>query len=448
MSYSDAVCKVISTGHQEKRLSIPPSKSHSIRAILFATMATGRSFLKGLLESPDIEAALSAAKALGAGVHRENSTDVTIDGVAGVPKLTTDEIDVGNSGQVLRFFGALAALSSQPILFKGDASISSQRTIEPLLHALNQLGARAESLNQNGFAPMRVQGPMRSGRVDLCGRDSQPVSGMLIATAFLGGPTTIQTQNAGELPWIALTLSWLDRLGIGYRAEGPGHYQVKGGAQYRGFSYQPPGDFSSAAFPAIAALITGQEVTLDNLDSKDVQGDRQLFDYLHAMGALIEEDFTHNKVHIKPGLALQGISIDVNPLIDALPILAVLGCFAKGETHLTNALPARGKECDRIHVMAQSLKRLGADIEEESDGLKIRSSTLKAPLDGKPFSSYGDHRIAMALTVAALFTQGELVIEGVGCIEKSYRTFVQDMRLLGACIQEESKDAIRVKGVR
>lgn len=431
---------------QEKCIVIPPSKSHSIRAILFATMATGRSVLQDLLESPDIEAALSAAKALGASVYREN-TDVIIEGVSGKPELRAGEIDVGNSGQVLRFFAALAALTPQPVLFKGDASIASQRTIEPLLHAFNQLGVQAESLNQNGFAPMRVQGPMRSGKVELCGRDSQPVSGLLMASAFLEGTTTIQTQNAGELPWIELTLSWLDRMGIGYTSQGLGHYQVKGRAQYDGFIYRPPGDFSSAAFPAIAALITGQEITLENLDSKDIQGDRQLFDYLHAMGALVEEDFTHNKVHIKPGLPLQGLTIDVNPLIDALPILAVLGCFSKGETYLKNALPARGKECDRIHVMSEALKRLGADVEEEKDALKIRSSALKAPSDGKSFSSYGDHRIAMALTVAALGLQGELTIEGVKCIEKSYRTFVRDMRLLGAVIEEEG-DVIRVKGMR
>lgn len=435
-------------------LCIPPSKSHSMRAILFATMGSGRCLLKGLLRSPDIEAAMRAAQGFGARVHpicsssAPDAIDVMIEGVAGIPAFTTTEIDVGNSGQVLRFFGALAALGSQPMLFKGDASICSQRTIEPLLDALRQRGAKAHALHQNGFAPMCVQGPMHPGPLTLCGRDSQPVSGMLMAMAFLPGKSHIHARSSGELPWIALTLSWLKRLGIGYTQEDVGRYQVAGHAHYASFEYTPPGDFSSAAFPAIAALLTGQEVCLKGLDCTDVQGDRLLFTHLRAMGAHIEEDAAAHQVCVrKQSAALQGIYIDVNPLIDALPILAVLGCFTKGEMHLTGALPARGKECDRIHVMAEALKRLGADIEEEPEGLRIRQAPLRAPLDGLPFSSHGDHRIAMALVVAALRMRGDIVITQAGCIKKSYPTFLQQMRALGAWIQE-TEETLHVKGMQ
>lgn len=432
---------------------MPPSKSHSIRAILFATMGRGRSVLKGLLRSPDINAALHAAQCFGAQVHPiasflPDSIDVMIDGVSSKPRFTTNEIDVGNSGQVLRFFGALAALGDQPMLFKGDASIQSQRTIEPLLDALQQLGAKAHSVYHNGLAPMCVQGPMYPGALTLCGRDSQPVSGMLMAAAFLPGVSHIHAQTCGELPWIALTLSWLKRLGVGYTQEDVGRYQVAGNARYAAFDYTVPGDFSSAAFPAIAALLTGQEVCLQGLDCADVQGDRLLFTHLRAMGASIEEDAPRQCIWVRKNLdALQGICIDVNPLIDALPILAVLGCFAKGEMHLTGALPARGKECDRIRVMAEALKRLGADIEEEPDGLRIRSSHLSAPLDGRPFSSYGDHRIAMALSVAAMRVQGGIVITQAGCIKKSYPTFLQQMRQMGIFLQED-QETLHVKGMQ
>lgn len=434
-------------------LCMPPSKSHSIRAILFATMGSSGSELKGLLRSPDIEAALRAAQGFGARVHpiASSSTpdriDVRIDGVAGSPAFTTTEIDVGNSGQVLRFFGALAALSSQPMLFKGDSSISSQRTIQPLLDALQQRGAKAHALHQNGFAPMYVQGPMQPGPLTLCGRDSQPVSGMLMATAFLPGESHIQAHHSGELPWITLTLSWLKKLGIGYAQEGVGRYRIAGRARYASLDYTPPGDFSAAAFPAVAALLTGQEVYLKGLDCTDVQGDRLLFTHLRAMGASLEEDATAHHIYVRKSQSpLQGIPIDVNLLIDALPVLAVLGCFTQGEMHLTGALPARGKECDRIHVMAESLKRLGANIIEEPEGLVVRSSVLRAPLDGQPFSSHGDHRIAMALVVAALRLRGEIVITQAGCIKKSYPTFLQQMRELGASIQEDN-DTLCVKGM-
>lgn len=441
--------------HQERVCVIPPSKSHSIRAILFASMGSGRSVLKGLLNSPDIDAALHAAEVLGAKVYRSNynntdptiGMDVMIDGVAGLPTLTADEIDVGNSGQVLRFFGALAALASRPILLKGDQSISSQRTIQPLVEALTQLGASARSIHGNGFAPMCVQGPICPGNITLCGRDSQPVSAMLMTMPFLLKPSTICAHNSGELPWIALTLSWLDRLNISYTQEKIGGYTIKGSARYAGFTYTPPGDFSSAAFPAVAALITGQEVTLDNLDCSDVQGDRLLFTHLRAMGASVEEIQAKRQIRIEKTAILQGICIDVNPIIDALPILAVLGCFAKGETYLMNALPARGKECDRIAVMAEALKRLGADVEEEAEGLRIRQSKLIAP-PGACFSSCGDHRIAMALFVAGLRTQGAISITGTECIKKSYPTFMCDMYKMGALFEEGPQGVLNIKGLR
>lgn len=432
---------------------IPPSKSHSIRAGVFATMAAGTSTLKGLLHSPDIQAALNAAAVFGAKVCYTRSTpagiDVTIEGVNGKPRFTSDEIDVGNSGQVLRFFGALAALSPQPMLFKGDGSISSQRTVQPLIDALIQAGASAKALNENGLAPMRVQGPMRPSSIWLCGRDSQPVSGMLMATAFLPGSSTICAHNPGELPWVALTLSWLKRLGIGFIEAGVGTYHVEGSAQYAALDYTPPADFSSAAFPAVAALLSGQEVTLSGLDWHDVQGDKLLFSTLSAMGGQIHAEPENRLIHVKPSAAsLKALHIDVNPMIDALPILAVLGCFTNGQVHLTGGLAARGKECDRISVMASALKRLGADIEEEKEGLRIFPSTLRAPAEDLPFSSFKDHRIAMALTVAAMRISGTITITEAACIKKSYPTFLQDMRAMGMTIHEEPDGVLRVKGMQ
>ena len=146
----------------------------------------------------------------------------------------------------------------------------------------------------------------------------------------------------------------------------------------------------------VAALITDSALSLQNLDMQDVQGDKALIMTLQEMGARIIINADNRSVHIEPGATLIGQPIDVNRYIDALPILAVLACFARGETLITGAAIARKKESDRLAIITQMLQRMGAAIEELPDGLRIQPATLQ----GAKVSSFADHRIAMALTVA------------------------------------------------
>ena len=408
-------------------ITIPPSKSHTLRAILFASMAHGSSVIHNYLHSPDTDAMIAAVRALGAQVE-VTPLHLFIKGTHGKPSTPVLGIDAGNSGQVLRFVAALASLTSGYTLLSGDESIRTLRPIQPLLDGLNGLGVFAVSALDNGMAPVVVRGPWQGGNTHLDGRDSQPVSALLIAAAFAPQKTVIEVSHSGEKPWVDLTLDWFTRLQIPYEREDHTRYTLQGHASYAGFEYSVPGDFSSSAYPLVAALVTGSSLSLQHLDMHDAQGDKVVLSLLQRMGAKIHVDSKARTVHVLPSPRMVGQTLDVNSCIDALPILAVMACFVAGETTLIGAAIARQKESDRIHAVAEGLRAMGGDVHELDDGLRI----TPAPLTGASVSSFADHRIAMALTVAGLAAEGETVIDNTAPVAKSYPDFLGAMQQLGA----------------
>ncbi len=406
-------------------VSVPPSKSHTMRALVFALMARGRCVVRNTLPSPDTEAMIKAIEQLGATVDRfEDRLEIV--GTGGEFTQVDGVIDAGNSGQVLRFVGALAALSGHHVVITGDASTRKLRPVGPLLEGLTQLGAHAQAMRIDGRAPYSIQGPIKSGSITISGEDSQPVSALLMAVSFLPGPTEIEVIQPGETPWINLTLHWLHRFGIDVKHDNFRRYTVAGGVRIEPFDCTIPGDFSSAAYPIVAALITGSELTLRGLDLRDVQGDKKVIDILQSMGANILRDEIEQTITVKKS-TLVGKKSDVNEVIDALPLLAVLGCFAAGQTELTGGGIARFKESDRIGAITAELKKMGAHIEETEDGVVVSTSSLK----GTTLNSHHDHRIALSLAVAALGAEGATTIEDSGCINKSYPTFFEHLKQMG-----------------
>lgn len=411
------------------KITIPPSKSHTLRAILFASLADGRSVIHHYLPSPDTNAMIKACQLLGAEITVSDQ-HLTIVGTRGQPITPEDVIDAGNSGQVLRFVAAVAGLTSGYTIITGDHSVRTNRPVKPLLDGLSLLNVFAVSAQGNDSAPIIIKGPLQGGVTRLDGEDSQPVSALLIASAFAKQSTVIHVDNPGEKPWVELTLDWFRRLGIVYECQDYTQYTVAGNATYSGFEYVVPGDFSSCAFPLAAALLTGSELQLHNLDMSDAQGDKALIHALQDMGAVIDINEADKMLHVKPSPVLVGRTIDVNHYIDAVPILAVMGCFAKGETVITGAAIARQKESDRLAAITYALRKMGANIQELEDGLIINP----AQLVGATVPSFEDHRIAMALAVAGLSAQGETIIENTRCVEKSYPNFVASMQILGAAM--------------
>jgi len=395
-------------------VKIPGSKSHTIRAVFIASLAEGRSVITNPLISADALSAVSVCQAFGAGIKNYGDR-LEIDGVNGMPSLPEDIINVGNSGTSLRFGMMTAGLVNGYTVFTGDYQIR-RRPLGPLIGAMNELGGEVFSTRNNGTAPVVVKGRLRGGKARLDAVTSQYLSSILINAPLLDRDTEIDITRLNEMPYVEMTLWWLDNQSIIYENDRFKTIHIKGGQKYKAFNASIPGDFSSATFFMVLAAISGGEFLLSNLDISDSQGDKMVLDYLKNMGASIE--YTQSGISIKGG-DLKGIEIDMNATPDALPAMAVAGCFARGETRLVNVPQARLKETDRINVMCKELKKMGADIEELPDGLVIRHSKLK----GCRVNGHDDHRVVMALAVAGLNTEGETVIDTAEAMNVTFPEF-------------------------
>jgi 3-phosphoshikimate 1-carboxyvinyltransferase len=405
-------------------VKIPPSKSQTMRALVFGALAKSRTLIRNYLPSPDTDAMIAACRLLGSHI-KVMPQAIEMEGCL---KPAENVIDAGNSGIVLRFTGAISALTSQYTVITGDHSIRHRRPVKPLLEGLTQLGAFAVSSRGDGYAPIIIKGPLKGGTARINGEDSQPVSGLLMAAAFAPSKTELIVDNPGEKPFVDLTLSWFDRLGIPYENHQHERYLITGNAEIEGFDYTVPADWSSAAYPIAAALITQSELTIEGVDFTDAQGDKELIALLETMGARFRiED---QRLTVLPS-RLQGQKIDVGRFIDAITLLPVIGCFAEGKTEITGASIARTKECDRIQSIVAELKKMGAKIEETEDGLIVEQSELHGSLT----QNYADHRMAMSLTVAGLAARGETVVSGIETVAKSFPRFFDQLREVGAQIE-------------
>lgn len=409
-------------------IKAPASKSHSIRAILFASMANGKSEIFNYLDSPDTHAMIEAMNKLGAIISIKDN-NLIIQGFANKPVQPDDVINAGNSGQVLRFISPILASQNFYSIITGDHSIRFYRPMKEVIKALQQLGASCISLKGDGFAPLIIKGPITNSEISIDGQDSQPVSAIIMASVFFSGKTVIKVSNPGEIPWVQLTLTWLDFLKVKYKNYDFTHYEVFGSKHISGFKYNVPGDFSSIAYPMVAAIINKSKLTICNINMQDSQGDKKLIQVLHDFGANIKIE--QNILHILPASNLSGINVDVNEIIDALPILAVVSCYAKGTSKLYNAQIARNKESDRLSTITKELRKMGANIEEREDSLIIHGSNLKAA----EVYAHNDHRIAMSLIVAATGITQASTIKGTECIKKSYPDFINSMQNIGMNLQ-------------
>jgi len=405
-------------------ITVPPSKSHTIRALLIAALAGGESVIRRGLLTGDGASAVRAAASLGALVEI-NGGDAFVRGVGGDMNLGSDLIDMGNSGTGLNLFCSAAALGSRSRRFDGDASLRG-RPVKPLLSALEQLGASVivEGVLQD--LPFVVRGPLRGGRAEVDGISSQFVSSLLFAAPLMPNDSHITVQNLHEQPYVEMTLWWLAKQGIEFEHSREfTTYKISGAQSYKPFDMTIPADFSSAAFPAAAAAIGGGTVELKGLDFSDTQGDKVVFDHLEAMGANVERSGRTVKVS---GGGLRGAIIDLNAAPDALPALSVAAAAAEGETAFINVAQARIKETDRIAVMVSELRKMGIEARELPDGMVVRGGRLR----GARVNGYHDHRIVMALAIAGMNAEGETQIETAEAAEITYPGFVEDFRRLGA----------------
>jgi 3-phosphoshikimate 1-carboxyvinyltransferase len=390
--------------------------------VVIASLAEGTSRIASPLDSGDTRSAVVACRALGAEI--ETGKEWVIAGFSGKPNLRSSRIDVGNSGTSLRLTTSVAALQKEEVVFDGDDSLRT-RPLQPLLDALTDLGARASSLKGNGCCPVSVRGRMQGGRAEVSGITSQYLSSLLITTPLLERDTELTVSNLHEKPYVEMTLGWLDEQQISYEREGWECFRIQGKQSYHCFDKRIPGDFSSATFPLCAAAITPSQLLLRGLTMNDTQGDKAVVDMLESMGGGIQ--VTGDGVLVSAG-KLVGRELDLNNTPDALPALAVVGCYAQGKTVLKNVAQARIKETDRIKVMAEELSKMGAQIEEMDDGLIIYQSNLK----GAHVRGHHDHRVVMALSLAGMMADGETKVDTAESVDITFPGYVEKMEQVGA----------------
>jgi len=407
-------------------VAIPGSKSHTIRAVAIASLADGQSFIQRPLSSSDTLSAVACYKALGAAIDTSDPQLWKVTGTGGNIKAPDDIIDVGNSGTTLRIAMGSAALTQpgKSITFTGDEQIQT-RLIEPLMNSLGQLGAKCRSLKNNGKAPVEITGRLKGGKTSIAAVTSQYLSSLLLCTPLASTDTEIDVTLLNEPGYVQMTLDWLDKQQIEYENQQMKKFKIIGNQSYKAFDLPIAADFSSATFFLCAAALLADEVTLLGLDFSDSQPDKAVVDYLKAMGADIEIE--HDSAKIRASY-LKGTEIDMNATPDALPAMAVTAAFAEGETRLVNVPQARNKETDRIKCMAEELQKMNVSVEELPDGLIIRHSKAKpAELHG-----WADHRIVMALSLAAMALDGQCVIDTAEAMNVTFPDFVELMTSIGA----------------
>lgn len=424
---SNCTFKIEKSNILDGHVLIPASKSHTIRALIIAALADGRSRIGRPLISGDTVSAVAMCRAFGAQIEgKPDALEVT--GCAGALYGCSEVIDVGNSGTSLFLGLGIAAAGTGEYIFDGDSQIR-KRTARALTKSLNDLGAKVHD-QIGGLCPITISGPLQGGETSIECPTSQYLSSLLLACPLASGESRIHVPLLNEVPYVEMTLDWLSRQGINVEhSERKDFFRVPGGQSYIPFVGNVPADFSSATFPAVLAAVSGAEITLEGLDMNDSQGDKQVFAILEDMGVRISQSDSGLKV---AGYDLNGRDIDLNWLPDALPALSVAACFAKGRTRLLNVAHARLKETDRIKVMCQELTKMGARIKELPDGLEIWGSNLH----GASLCGHGDHRVVMALSIAASQAQGSSEIDSAQAVAITFPGFGEMMRGFGVRLEE------------
>jgi 3-phosphoshikimate 1-carboxyvinyltransferase len=434
-------------------VKVPPSKSHTIRQLLIASLSDGVSEIINPLDSLDTRSCLSVCRVFGAEITEHKKDDLLVWKIKGNNNFKNNynspvfsesaesaakrlSVNIGNSGTTLFFALALAGLQSEWIEFTGDSQIQN-RSAAPLLDALSCFGVQQRS--SNGHTPIMVKGLWKGGTAILPCPTSQYLSALLISAPLApsGIITEIEVPFLNEKPYVEMTISYLKAQKVTVTVKKFGNslcFRIPGGSGYKAFSSNVPADFSSAAFSAAAAAITGGPVTLLGLNLQDTQGDKYFFEILKKMGCKCQAKSPKKAFFAKKPDAitiyregfLKGGVFDLNDTPDLLPAAAVVAAYAKGDTIFTNVANARIKETDRIAVLRQELAKFGVCCTELPDELIVHG---KGGLNGltSPVSidGHGDHRIVMAFAVAALGSPVPVEISTAECTATSYPAFFE-----------------------
>ncbi|SEQ61136.1 3-phosphoshikimate 1-carboxyvinyltransferase [Basfia succiniciproducens] len=416
--------------HVEGTVNLPGSKSLSNRALLLAALAKGTTRVTNLLDSDDVRHMLNALKQLG--VNYSLSEDKSVCEVQGLGKAFAWQnglaLFLGNAGTAMRPLTAalcLANADSVPaeIILTGEPRMK-ERPIKHLVDALLQAGADVQYLEQEGYPPLAIRNTgLKGGKVKIDGSvSSQFLTALLMAAPMAERDTEIEI--IGELvskPYIDITLNMMKIFAVDVDNQNYQRFVVKGNQQYQSpNNFLVEGDASSASYFLAAGAIKGK-VRVTGVGKNSIQGDRLFAEVLEKMGAKITwgEDY----IEAERG-ELNGIDMDMNHIPDAAMTIATTALFAQGETVIRNIYNWRVKETDRLSAMATELRKVGAEVEEGEDFIRIQPPASDQ-FKHAEIETYNDHRMAMCFALVALSNTAVTICDPK-CTAKTFPTFFDE----------------------
>ena len=439
----------------DETLEMPASKSFAQRAIVAAALAQGTSPLTGYSPCGDNESALAAARKLGARVTVKGS-ELEITGIGAFENcLSISEMPVGESGFLTRMLiPVLSVVADGPVRVTGEKTLLG-RPLAGAHDIMASFGVRLvpenipeESRKGDCFIPLTVKGPLVPGRADVSGKGgSQLISGLLAALPLAGNRSTVYVHDPRSIPYMFITVDVLRKFGIEIGSEMEGGddflqtqdwtlctgltFKMRGQQHYRAADFRIEGDWSGAANFLVAGAIFG-DVEVEGLDTQSLQADISIMDILMDAGASmsqLEGDTpTTGPIHVARA-PLCAFETDLNNCPDLFPIVAVLAAFCPGESRIRGVERLRHKETDRAAAIVDMLTQMGVPVQVDEDEMTIEGMALPQRLltgnllKGGRYTSHADHRMVMALKVAALGADGPVEIDDTACVAKSFPGF-------------------------
>lgn len=411
--------KSVSGGRLKGVVAPPCSKSYAQRALAVALLAKGRSVLRNMDFCKDTLSALDCIQMLGAKVERTDDNTIVVDGGL-APQ--SDSLCVGESGLSARLFTPIASLCREPIVINGEGTLL-YRPMDMMIHPLRRLGVDVR--DGGGRLPIEVCGPMQGGEIDVDGSvSSQFVTGLLLSLPLADNDTVINVAGAVSKPYLDMTIDTAARFGVAIEHNDYEQFYIAGGQSYTPTDYAVEGDWSAAAMLLVAGAVAG-EVTVKNLSMLSKQADVAVCDALVRAGAeLTTEGNTVTAAHRE----LRGFEFDATNCPDLFPALATLAAAAEGESRIVGTRRLEHKESNRAEAIRKEFGKIGIEVDlSEPNVMKITGGKI---IGGVEVESYGDHRMAMTLAVAALLSDREITIKGAECVSKSYPDFFETLSML------------------
>ena len=403
------------------KVHIPPSKSMAHRAIICASLARGRSIISNIQYSKDIEATISAMKALGTMIFQHDDY-LEIDGTTTFMR-NNGEIDCHESGSTLRFIIPISLVQPSNFHFKGEGRLG-KRPLDVYYQIFEK--QNIGYLYKENVLDLYVMGQLHAGTFEIAGDvSSQFISGLLFALPLLPQDSRIIiTSPLQSKGYVDLTIQMLQHYGVFVINNEYQELIIPGGQHYHAHDYEVEGDFSQAAFYLVAGAL-GNDVILEGLNFQSKQGDKVAIDILKKMGCQFYQEEDSCRITCA---SLQGTTIDGTQCPDIIPVVAMACANAKGKSVIKNVERLRLKECDRLKATVDMIQQLGGQVIENQDSMEIIG--VKKLKGGQVTSSH-DHRMAMSAAIVSSVCEDVVVLDDYECVEKSYPDFWKDFKSLG-----------------